>query len=93
MRRIQHPLLKCVVIQRVMLKVCGFCANILIYVINAGYLSRAWEAFFFLSKGGLERFLLPSPWGSSVKCKQEAFEPQRLTPVVNPSVSDKGHRS
>lgn len=50
MRRIQHPLLKCVVIQRVMLKVCGFCANILIYVINAGYLSRAWEAFFFFFK-------------------------------------------
>ena len=33
------------------------------------------------------------PRGDSVKCKQEAFEPQRLTPVVNPSVSDRGHRS
>lgn len=69
----------------------GFCANILICVINAGYLSRA---LFLKGKGGTGRGdLLPSPWGNSVKCKQEAFEPQRLTPVVNPSVSDRGHRS
>lgn len=49
--------------------------------------------FVLKGKGGTEGFLLPTPWGSSVKCKQEAFEPQRLTLVVNPSVSDRGHRS
>lgn len=54
---------------------------------------RVIVGFILKGEGGTKRFLLTSPWGNSVKYKQEVFEPQRLTLVVNPSVSDRGHRS
>lgn len=49
--------------------------------------------FVLKGKGGTKKAFPPTPWSNSVKCKQEVFEPQRLTPVVNPSVSDREHRS
>lgn len=49
--------------------------------------------FVLKGKGGTKKASPPTPWSNSVKCKQEVFEPQRLTPVVNPSVSDREHRS
>lgn len=68
-----------------------FSMTVLICKINADYLSVDSGSFVLRGKGGVVGFA--TPWGSSVKCKQEAFEPERLVPAVNPSVSDRGHRS